>query len=164
MQERPLLLLHLCQEAGQQVPHLQVTTLLPLLLLLLLNILLLAPNSCSFPSCRTGTSWTRCLSLERLGTSLVEEGRIQVEQEEQEEGEEGAGGEQEGAGGGQIIVEESINWFWRVVEGDGSSSDGELDEDSSDAEELDEEDSSEEDELDVWVTGPRRPPRGSQSE
>ena len=150
MQVRPLLLLHLHQEAGPQVPHLQVYTLLPCLLLL--NILLLAPNSCSFSSCRSGTAWTRCLSLERLGNSLVEEGRIQ-EVEEEQEAEEGAGDEQEGIGGGQVIIEEDVGRFWRMVEGDGSSSDEEVDEDSSDEEELD------------WVIiEPRRRPRGSQSE
>ena len=75
------------------MPHLQVATIMPRLLILLLHILLMALNSCSFSFCRTGTSWTRCLSLERLGSSLLEEGRLQEQEEEGEQ--EGTGGEQE---------------------------------------------------------------------
>ena len=145
MQEWPLLLPHLLQEAGQQVPHLQVATIMPRLLILLLHILLMALNSCSFSFCRTGTSWTRCLSLERLGSSLVAEGRIQ-EQEEERAGGEQEEEEEEGAGGEQMDDGEGWRMFWRMVEGEGSSSDEEVDEDSSDEEELDEEDSSDEEE------------------
>ena len=85
VQEWPLLLWHLCQEAGQEVPHLQVSP---------AHASYLAPApehhaAVSFSSCRRRTCWTRCLSLERLSTSLVEGGRLQEQEEQGQQEEEG---------------------------------------------------------------------------